>query len=352
MDITKVLFVDVGQGTCQVVLLGNQRAIVIDAGASPDVPIRLLRLLRINTIELLVLSHSHVDHTGGAAKKKRHRLREDAITGLVVDYQNAIEKFAYVYDSEFRHRPIGQYLCQQVRQNRLFSEQLVPFVASADPYPLWESPDSSTVLAAISPLGGHHLVAFDANAPNASSAVIELRHANDKIIFAADSEYQQWRDIYRLRGNRALTCKVLTMPHHGGLMQGTSADLKWFCSTATDSEVVVVSAATVNQHGHPRQEVVQAVSASGSHVMCTQITGQCCSDLEPLRPGVIGPPLYPCRSSPKQDLTTGKRRSRNVACAGTVAARLTHSGITVERDAKHAQGVDRLELAGHTPLCR
>lgn len=346
----KVLFVDVGQGTCQVILTGDRKAIVIDAGSSPDVPVRLLRLLRIEIIELLVLSHSHTDHVGGAAKKKRHKLREDAITGLVVDFQNAIERFAYVFDSEFRKRPVCQYLTTQLKNGLLRKEQLDPFVASEEPYQLWESPDKQTVLAAISPLGGDHLLAFDANKPNASSAVVELRHEGDKIVFSADSEYEQWREIYRLRGNAPLNCKALTMPHHGGLMHGTAADLQWFCNTATDAEVVVVSAATVNQHGHPRREVIQAVAASGSHVMCTQITDQCCSNLESVRPGVIGPMLYPCRSKSKRDATQSGR-SRNVACAGTIAANLGSSGITVERVGNHQKGVAQLATSGDSPLC-
>jgi len=79
----KVLFVDVGQGTCQIILLGGRRAIIIDAGASADVPLRTLRLFRIETIELLIVSHSHADHSGGFAK--RHRLKEDAITGILAD---------------------------------------------------------------------------------------------------------------------------------------------------------------------------------------------------------------------------------------------------------------------------
>ncbi len=348
----KVLFADVGQGTCQVILLGNQRAIVIDAGSSPEIPVRLLSILRITTIELLVLSHSHFDHSGGIATQRRHRLRGDAITGLLVAYEGAIDRIAYVYDSEFRHRPVGRVLCQQLREKKLQPEQLECFVASSKPYLLWQSPDEKTVLAAISPLGGDHLMAFDEDKPNASSAILELRHAGHKIVFAADSEYQQWREVHRLRGEKTLDCKVLTMPHHGGNMEGRPADLEWFCNTATRAEVVVVSVATANQHGHPQPEVIQAISSSGAHVMCTQITEQCCSNLEALRPGVIGPPIYPCRSSTKPDRTSGNRRSRNVACAGTISAVLGKNEVVVERLIQHRKRVDQLAGHGETPLCR
>ncbi len=348
----KVLFVDVGQGTCQVILLGNQRAIVIDAGASPEIPVRLLSILRITTIELLVLSHSHLDHSGGIATRRRHRLRGDAITGLLVAYEGAIDRIAYVYDSEFRHRPVGRVLCQQLRERKLRPEQLESFVVSSKPYRLWKAPNEQTVLAAISPLGGDHLQAFDEDKPNASSAILELRHAGNRIVFAADSEYQQWREVHRLRANRPIDCKVLTMPHHGGNMMGTAADLQWYCNHATRAEVVVVSVATANQHGHPKREVIQAISSSGSHVMCTQITEQCCTNLEPLRPGVIGLPLYPCRSSTKADRTSGSRRSRNVACAGTISAVLAEKEILVERVDDHRRGVANLIQSDTRPMCR
>jgi beta-lactamase superfamily II metal-dependent hydrolase len=220
----KVLFVDVGQGTCQIILLGDRRAIIIDAGASADVPLRALRLFKIETIELLIVSHSHADHSGGFAKK--HRLKEDAITGILADYRNSIDRIGYVYDSQFRNRPLAQYLMKLVNDKTLRKEQLLTIEASERPHELWASDDGRTQLAAISPLAGDHLLAMDGDNPNASSAILELRHEGDRIVFAADSEYDQWRDVYRLRGERAMDCKALTMPHHGGLMQGSDEDLQ------------------------------------------------------------------------------------------------------------------------------
>ena len=346
----RVLFVDVGQGTCQMILTGNRRAIVIDAGISPDTALRTLRLFRIETIELLVVSHSHSDHSGGVASPHKHRLQADRITGILVDYHDAIDRIAFVHDSQFKKRPVGRYLVKLLKEKRLKKEQLIHIVACEKPHALWHSQDGMTTLAAISPLGGDHLLAFDGDNPNASSAILELRHRGDKVVFAADSEFDQWRDVHRLRGTT--TCKALTMPHHGGLMQGTSTDLQWFCNEAVHAEVVVVSVATTNRHGHPREEVIRAVAASGSNVMCTQISEKCCADLEALRPGVVGAPRFPCRSSSRRDVTATARKSRNVACAGTVSALLDDQGIEIERRDRHRIGVDQLVARGDSPLCR
>ena len=194
---------------------------------------------------------------------------------------------------------------------------------------------------------------------NASSAILELRHRGDRIVFAADSEYQQWRDIFRLRGNRVLNCHAITLPHHGGLMHGTTADLEWFTSSAVQAEVVVVSVGTRNGHEHPRPEPIRALAAIGAQIVCTQITEQCCADLESCRPGVMGVPRYPCRSSSTKDVKKKKtkaggsiERSHNVACASTIAVRLTEIGFEFERLDAHRDGVDRLVAEGHSPLCR
>ena len=82
-------------------------------------------------------------------------------------------------------------------------------------------------------------------------------------------------------------------------MKGDIADLTRFANDTTDAEVVVFSVGTTNGHKHPRPDVIAAMRDSGAHVMCTQITSQCCTDLESVRPAVIGPLIVPGRSSSK-----------------------------------------------------
>ena len=342
-----------GQGSCQVIFLGNQRAIVIDAGVSPELPLRLLKLNHIQHIDLLVVSHSHSDHDGGVATNRRSKSKSDPISGVLVAYKNAIGKVAYVFDSAFKERAVGRYLVSLLKSKELKNDQCIPIVSSSRPEPLWISDDGQTVLAALAPLGGQSLLEHEACNPNQSSAILELRHAGKKIVFASDSEYAQWRDLYRIRNNKQLECEVLTMPHHGGLMHGSSTDLNWFAQQAVGAKVVVVSVATRNQHSHPRPEVIRSFASQGCHVMCTQITEQCCGNLESVRPAVIGSLNYPCRSSSRQvKLGKKSKRSAHVACAGTIAAMLHDTGIEVEGLLQHRAGVDRLSSHGHSPCCR
>ena len=348
---SRVLFVDVGQGSCQVILLGNNRAIVIDAGCSPELPLRLLTLYRITHIDLLVISHSHFDHSGGVVSKGK-KTHSDAVSGVLVAYQKAIGKIAYVFDSDFLSRPVGKFLVHLVKSKVINPEQLIEIAVAERPYELWSSLDHHIIVAAISPHSGQRLTAFESKSPNASSAILELRHKSERIVFAADSEIEQWRTVFRLRKEKIMKCTVLTLPHHGGLMAGTLADLTWFAKRAVEPQFVVVSVATRNQHKHPRPEVVDAFASGDSHILCTQITEQCCKHLEAIRPGVIGVLSYPCRSSAKRILAGSKKRSSQVACAGTIAALLDDDGIKIERHEEHRTGIDKLVADGHSPMCR
>lgn len=151
---------------------------------------------------------------------------------------------------------------------------------------------------------------------------------------------------------KRMACAVLAVPHHAGRAHATPEELTWLFDEALAADVAVISVGTSNTHGHPRQDVIQALTAAGTKVLCTQITRRCNDDLESVRPGVLRPLRYPGKSSPIRELTGGGN-SRNVACAGTVCVTLTAAGIEVDRLAEHQLAVDRLATAGpRCPLCR
>ena len=78
--VAECYFLDVGQGTSQVINLGDDSAIIIDCGPSYQVLGDLLRRrLGIRRIAALVLSHNHRDHAGG-------------LSGLVRQYRNSIDR--------------------------------------------------------------------------------------------------------------------------------------------------------------------------------------------------------------------------------------------------------------------
>ena len=122
----RALFVDVGQGTCQIILLGGGRAIVVDAGTHPSVPQRILRLNRIHTIELLAISHSHHDHSGGAVRKKSKTKKGGSLlTGILADYQDKVKQIGFVQDSEFKKSSFAKFIKKLINEKKLSWNQLV-----------------------------------------------------------------------------------------------------------------------------------------------------------------------------------------------------------------------------------
>ncbi|MFO0953732.1 MAG: MBL fold metallo-hydrolase [Isosphaeraceae bacterium] len=72
-SVAQCYFLDVGQGTSQVILLGDGRAVVIDGGPDADarVPLRLLTR-HVRSLAALVVSHNDADHARGALPILNH----------------------------------------------------------------------------------------------------------------------------------------------------------------------------------------------------------------------------------------------------------------------------------------
>ncbi len=330
----EVFFLDVAQGTSQIVLLGERRAIVIDCGTPKDrIVLQFLRRMGVEHIECLIVSHNDVDHIGGAV----------SVLGA---FQDRISKICFVQDHKFLRSAFWGRISELWKSGQLTADQLVRLEVSDTPQEIWADDAKSFKLRTYSPAAIENLTAQEAETPNPTSAVLFLDVRGQRIIFAADSEVAQWREIHRKCGRR-MKCEVLSVPHHAGRSHNNSDDLEWLFDHALDVGVAVISVGTTNTHGHPRQDVVTAMTNRGTKVLCTQITRRCHSDLESLRPGVLHPQTFLGRSSPVRDVTSGGN-SRNVACAGTVRVEATDVGLIVDRLNDHQRAVDQL---AQNPQC-
>jgi competence protein ComEC len=338
----EIFFLDVGQGTCQVIMLGQRRAIVIDCGLRNDkLVLQFLQRSGVEYLERLIVSHSHDDHNGGAV----------SIMGA---YQDRVGKYCFVQDHLFLRSAFWTRLKDLYANDRITRDQMVRLEVEEKPQVVWKDESKSIRLQTFSPSAVENLMAQDGEKPNATSAVLFLQSGANRVIFAADSEVPQWKEIHRASGKK-LECDVLAVPHHAGKMHSSRRDLKWLYEDVLSATTAVVSAGTSNTHGHPRSDVIEAMTASGMHVLCTQITRRCngnVRDLEHLRPGVLRPQTHLGRSSAAKDLTDSGH-SKNVACAGTVRVEITATDVIVERLADHQRAVDRLPRnATACPLCR
>jgi len=336
----EVYFLDVGQGSCHLILLGNQEAIVIDGGPKTDrILLRALQRYSIQRIRALVTTHSHADHTGGA-------------TELLTSFAGRIDKIWFLKDDRLFQSPYWKRLRQLIDDEEIEISQLTRIELTDNPRPIYQSEDAVTRLSIYSPGYAENLFAQEQRNANATSAILALEVGEKKIIFAADSVLDQWKTIREQLG-KPLKCEVIAVPHHGGKVGAVTAeDLKWLYQKAISAETAIISVGTSNQHDHPSAGVVQAIRSSSATVMCTQITKRCCNDLESLRPGVQRPGHPLQRSRTTSDLTAAGK-SRNVACAGTVVVDVSAEKIEVRGLKSHQQGVDRLPVIDEAcPLCR
>lgn len=338
----EIFFLDVAQGTCQIILLGERRAIVIDCGVRNDrIVLQFLSRMGVEHIERLIVSHSHDDHIGGAV----------SVLGA---FQDRISRICFVQDHKFLQSAFWRRISELLKSQKLAKDQLSRLEVADGPQEVWGDESKSLLLRTYSPSAAENLLAHEAEAPNPTSAILFLDVRGQRIVFAADSEVQQWREIHRKYGQR-MKCEVLSVPHHAGRSHNSADDLAWLFDQALDVGVAVISVGTTNSHGHPRQDVVTAMTNRGTKVMCTQITRRCNGnrrDLESIRPGVLRPLRFLGRSSVTTDLTDAGH-SRNVACAGTVRVEAAVTGLIVDRLNDHQRAVDQLpQTAATCPLCR
>jgi len=69
----QVVQCDVGQGDALAISLGNGSGLLFDTGPEPTLIDRCLRILKIDKLLLIVISHNHADHTYGLMGATRNR---------------------------------------------------------------------------------------------------------------------------------------------------------------------------------------------------------------------------------------------------------------------------------------
>ncbi len=332
----EVFFLDVAQGMCHIMLIGDRTAIVIDCGSGrrtkqSTIPLQFLQRMGIERIHALLTTHSHNDHMGGAINILGH-------------YQDQIDRIGFVNDGEFLTSPYWERIKELLSDGKLEREQLIRLECSNAPQELWNNSTLNAKLHVIAPLPVQNLLGSDQERPNATSAVLILDIGCKRIVFASDSEFVEWKDIQRSLGT--IPCNLLSVPHHGGYIKCSQDELAWLYQDAVKPEVAIISVGTTNNHGHPREDIVRALTKCGAKVMCTQVTKKCSDDLESVR-SISLPKRYAGASS-KAACFTGGGNSKNVACAGTIRVKIDEKEVDIEHFAAHQALVEKIQ----SPLCR
>ncbi|WP_337005114.1 MULTISPECIES: ComEC/Rec2 family competence protein [unclassified Microbacterium] len=223
---------DVGQGDA--VLVRSENAVaLIDTGPEPDPLSDCLRSLGVDRIDLLVLTHFDADHVGGAPAL---RGRVDAVLhGPVAEGsdQHLLDGLASA-GARLDEASAGQH----------------GILGSATWRVLWPQPSSR-----VFPTSNDASVVLDIDGG-------DVPHS----LFLGDLSAQPQRMLARtVHIGRYAVVKVA---HHG------SADQDPGLYEAIGARVAVISVGADNDYGHPRQETLDVLAATGAQVVRTDQRGR------------------------------------------------------------------------------
>ena len=335
----EVYFVDVGQGTCNVISHGRREAIVIDCGRRGREILRLLHHLNIDSLPFLIVSHNDSDHSSAASS-------------LLRQFRGRLGTVCLLQDHKLFKSRFWRTLTEELDSGHLSISQLIRLESDQEPRLLFSDEPSQLSLRVFAPLFGENLVAQEKREANATSGVLVLDVGQSRVVFPGDSTSAQWRTIRNAR-KKLLQCSILAVPHHGGAIHNSREDLDWLYEQAIRPRFAIISASTSNKFNHPREDVVSVLRQNGARVICTQVTSRCASDLERFRIDGLSITL-PGRSQATKDLTADGQ-SRNIACAGTILAEVAPKSVKIGRLDEHKNAIDhlcRITTDGVIPLCR
>ena len=222
----RVCFIDVGQGDAAL-LIAPEGTVMIDAGPT-DAQYRTAAFAAENTsrIDLMILTHPHEDHIGGAAQvmrtvKTQKVLMPDAVSGSGA-FERTLEAIGEYVDEKELAEAGAVYEFGKLRL---------------------------TVLAPISV--GHGDM-------NDDSIVVRVEYGARSFLFTGDAQQSVEEELLDAYLPDVLDCDVLKVGHHGSASSSSEAFLD-----AVSPDIAVISVGEGNDYGHPKEQTLRALSDAG-----------------------------------------------------------------------------------------
>jgi competence protein ComEC len=222
---------DVGQGDALLLNLGKSRAILFDAGPSPRLLDRCLKIFKVKELSLVVISHHHADH----------------FQGLLSSSQ----------------RYIGQIWTNSADTQITSRSQRIHSVVQGDRFEI-----DGTTIEILWPKANakdFQTIAGDGSLENNRSIVALVKRYDFSLLVTGDIEPEAQAEM--MRESRLSELSILKVPHHGSKYQDQGF------LESLHPKIALISVGTENSYGHPSPATIDLLRRSGSQVFRTDREG-------------------------------------------------------------------------------
>src|SRR5918911_1682194 len=246
-DELQVHVLDVGQGDSILIIAPGGKSVLVDAGVpgSGKIVLDAMKRYNLDHIDLMVATHAHADHIGGADEVLLHTKVSNVLDSRVPNSTKNYEDFLAAID-----KTGAKYI-------------------AASPGQKFDLGGGATlaVLAPIQPFFTKDQLRSGANEPNANSVVTRLDYGDFSMLLTGDAEAETEARLMTTGAN--IKAKVLKVGHHGSRYASSENFLK-----QGGFEAAIISDGADNRYGHPRQDTLDRFKSLGIKLYRTDLEGE------------------------------------------------------------------------------
>jgi beta-lactamase superfamily II metal-dependent hydrolase len=246
-DELQVHVLNVGQGDSILIIAPGGKSVLVDAGVpgSGRVVLDAMKRYNVDHIDLMVATHAHADHIGGADEVMRRTKVTTVLDSKVPNSTKNYEDFLAAIDET--------------------GAKYVP----ASPGQKFDLGGGATitVLAPIQPFFTKDQLRSGANEPNANSVVARLDYGDFSMLLTGDAEAETEERLMSKGAN--IKAKVLKVGHHGSRYASSEKFLR-----QGGFEAAIISDGADNRYGHPSQDALDRLKSLGVKLYRTDLEGE------------------------------------------------------------------------------
>jgi competence protein ComEC len=246
-DELQVHVLNVGQGDAILIIAPGGKSVLIDAGppGGGRAVLDAMKRYNLKQIDLMIATHAHADHIGGADEVMRRTKVSTVLDSRVPNTTKSYEDFL-----EEIEKTGAKYVA----------------AAPGQKFDLGGGAQLS-VLAPLQPFFTKDQLRSGANEPNANSVVTRLDYGDFSMLLTGDAEAETEERLMQAGAN--IKAKVLKVGHHGSRYASSEKFLR-----QGGFEAAIISDGADNRYGHPNQDALDRFRQTGTKLYRTDLQGE------------------------------------------------------------------------------